>query len=140
MTLILSQKGFTYVNLMIYYFAAFANVSALVFLNSSLPYLLKNFLKIPKDEQSIISLSYRIKILNSFINFLGDMIGNILLCNELTLIASVYCWGLLSDVIGYSTLLFIQSLVVLLTLFRASIDLLYWLCAYGHIHICPPFR
>lgn len=93
-----------------YYFAAFANVSSLVFLNSSLPYLLTHFLKIPQDDQGTPSVSFLVRdILVNFIlaNFSGDMIGNILLCNEVTLIISVEAWGLLSDVIGTLFLLIV---------------------------------
>lgn len=45
------NPGVSLFNLAVFLYASFANVSALVFLNGALPYLLTNFLNIPLDEQ-----------------------------------------------------------------------------------------
>eukprot|EP01125_Pyxidicula_operculata_P018782 TRINITY_DN6717_c0_g1_i1.p1 TRINITY_DN6717_c0_g1~~TRINITY_DN6717_c0_g1_i1.p1 ORF type:complete len:472 (-),score=74.22 TRINITY_DN6717_c0_g1_i1:52-1467(-) len=73
--------GFTKWNLITFFYASFVNVAALVFLNSALPYLLTNFLKVPVDEQ-------------------GDTTGSILLWNEVIIIATITMWGIASDKIG----------------------------------------
>jgi len=75
------NPGISFLNVFTFFYASFANVCALAFLNGSLPYLLTNFLKIPQDSQ-------------------GNIIGEILMWNELIVIISISFWGILSDKIG----------------------------------------
>jgi len=75
------NHGFTLLNIFTFFYATFANICALVFLNGSLPYLLTNFLNVPQDEQ-------------------GNYVGNILLVNEITVLIFVSFWGIISDRIG----------------------------------------
>eukprot|EP01128_Nolandella_sp_AFSM9_P001291 TRINITY_DN1139_c1_g1_i1.p1 TRINITY_DN1139_c1_g1~~TRINITY_DN1139_c1_g1_i1.p1 ORF type:complete len:509 (+),score=79.31 TRINITY_DN1139_c1_g1_i1:154-1680(+) len=95
------RRGIGMKNYLTFLYASWLTITAVVFINASMPFLLTNFLKIPQDSQ-------------------GTVTGNAILTHEVTIILTSSLWGMMSDKVGRRIIYVIGLVLVSLGIFMHS--------------------
>jgi MFS family permease len=81
-------------NMAVFYLLSMVTISLFVFVNAAQPFVLQTYLKIPNEQQGVIS-------------------GNLIFCNEIVILLSAYLCGALSDLLGSRKFVYVAGFLLM---------------------------